>query len=442
LVQYVEAQQWYVVDSIIISGNQKTVPEIILDELEFAKGDTITQELLEASIRHSENKLRLLGLFNFTDIAYSVNGSSVSVFISLVERWYLWIYPIFELADQNFDTYFFNRQWERLNYGVSFEKHNVLGRNLLLKAKIRFGYKEQYSIYFSNPGSFRRKSFGYWAGGDFFRKKEIVAGFRDYMPVYESSEPNYLYHQFGVQAGVSYRVFYNSVCKAKLAYHNFYRNTWCTPDRLNLSENEFSCTEFSIKFEHDTRNNKYFPTSGFFAGAEITQYGIPFTDTYKWINQTVFNAEANVFFQFSQRFFTGIETMALLHHSKNTSIPLGLYRSLGYETYLRGADNFVLNSEIYLLCKSSFRYAVFRELYKELNLLKLEQFDKIHYELFLTAFADLGYVKNYNIVAGLGAGFELVTYYDRVLSVYYAYNNLTEKFNIFVQFKTPILKQY
>jgi len=433
--------QRMVIDSIRLQGNNKTQGEIIFAELSFATGDSLTSTMLDREIIVSENKLRLLGLFNFVNITYKASDSEhVSVLVDLVERWYVWVYPILEIGDINLDTYILNQEYTRINYGISFERHNLFGKNQLIKAKLRLGFKEQYSVYYSNPVCQGNKNLGYFAGVDFFRMKEAVVATENFKPVYYKSpgQNQYIFHYLNASAGMGLKLAGSTNLKVKLAYHYYF----CDIDYPDFGSNNFRFPEASLKIESDHRDNKYFPSSGYFMSFEISKYGF---FKYPDINSTdllIFDLKFDAHVRLAKNILAGTQTHWVYQNSGTEHTNFWLYRSIGYENYLRGADNMIINSALYAYAKNSIRFTLFHRDRSEMHLTGLRQFDLFHLSLYAGAFADIAIAKPYGLIVGTGAGFDLVTYYDRVLSLYYAYNNVTKNFNIFVQFKSPIIKQY
>ena len=99
------SQEKIEVSTITIKGNKITKADIILRELSFKKGEVLSYELLEKKINDSKENITNLMLFNFTDISIDENDNRADIFIEVVERWYIWPYPIFELSERNFNMW-------------------------------------------------------------------------------------------------------------------------------------------------------------------------------------------------------------------------------------------------------------------------------------------------------------------------------------------------
>ena len=78
--------------------------------------------------------------------------------------------------------------------------------------------------------------------------------------------------------------------------------------------------------------------------------------------------------------------------------------------------------------------------------IKISQFKKSHYSLFLGLFSDMGYVidnqnqRNSNLSNGLlwgnGLSIDYVTYYDKLIRIEFSINHLGEK-GVFLHFSNP-----
>ncbi|NLA25239.1 MAG: hypothetical protein GX879_09770 [Bacteroidales bacterium] len=433
--------QKYEINSIQISGNEKTKEQIILRKIPFSAGDSLSINYLENEIINIKQRLELLGLFNFVDISYSTNNqNNIDLNIELIERWYLWIYPILEVGDLNFDTYISNKKFDRINYGLSLEKHNFQGKNQLIKIKLRLGFKEQYSLSYFNEASNINPKLGYFVGTDFFRMKESIIASKNFEPVYYSKneENPYIFRHINAYTGLSYKLNLSTRIKSKFAYNQYSSNI----EYEGFGDNNFRFFELSGKFENDKRTNKYFPVSGHLLSFEIAKLGLIKYTNYYSVNQLILDLNFDFYQKLGQKFFYSTQSNFVYHYNSEEHTNFWLYRSIGYNNYLRGLDNLIINTEAHALARNSIRYNIFERKRSEVKLTGLKQFDVFYFTIYANAFCDIAFTKPHGLIMGAGAGIDLVTYYDRTLSFYYAYNNLNQNFNIFVQYKSPFIKYY
>ena len=88
------AQDVYRVNSIEIEGNKLTKRTTILRELSFEIGDSLTKLEFNEKLNQSKLNISSQWLFNFIEIKPSFTKNEIDVNIKVVERWYVWPYPI------------------------------------------------------------------------------------------------------------------------------------------------------------------------------------------------------------------------------------------------------------------------------------------------------------------------------------------------------------
>ena len=130
-------------------------------------------------IKQSELNIGSQWLFNFIYIIPVYNQNEIDVKIKVIERWYIWPYPILEISERNFNV-FWDRlrnsnytDFSRLNYGVFLNWYNFRGRNELLKLKFRKGYKEHYLFEYDIPYINKNKTLGKILNVELFRMKKF-----------------------------------------------------------------------------------------------------------------------------------------------------------------------------------------------------------------------------------------------------------------------------
>ena len=99
------AQAQITVTSITLNGNLKTQNDIILRELSFEKNKSYSNHDLTKRIKESKENLINLRLFNFVEINKNETQGTVQIIIDVIERWYIWPYPVFEIYERNFNTW-------------------------------------------------------------------------------------------------------------------------------------------------------------------------------------------------------------------------------------------------------------------------------------------------------------------------------------------------
>ena len=136
----------FVIKQIEILGNKKTKSFIILRELLLKENDSISYTTLKDKIEGSRNNLFNTFLFNKTSIdIFDSTENSISLKVTVSERWYTYPLPIMEIADRNFNVWWVEQHHDikRLNAGIALLKRNIRGRNETLTLIAQTGYTRQ-----------------------------------------------------------------------------------------------------------------------------------------------------------------------------------------------------------------------------------------------------------------------------------------------------------
>ncbi len=129
------SQDKITVSKITIIGNKITNSNIILREIVLSKDSSYDASTLEQKINESKINLVNLKLFNFVDVSHLINENQVEIIINLTERWYIWPFPIIEISERNFNTWWNEfkdsnfSDFSRLNYGAFLIWENFRGKN-------------------------------------------------------------------------------------------------------------------------------------------------------------------------------------------------------------------------------------------------------------------------------------------------------------------------
>ena len=133
-------------------------------------------------------------------------------------------------------------------------------------------------------------------------------------------------------------------------------------------------------------------------------------------------------------------------YSSEKILPHFLSEALGYEANLSGYEPYVIDGSDYVITKYNMKFQVVKPSTYTIPFIRMTQFNKIHYAVYINLFADAGYVNNdfpnpTNTMVNTwqfsaGAGIDLVTYYDQVFRIDYAINRYGER-GFFLHIETP-----
>ena len=201
----------------------------------------------------------------------------------------------------------------------------------------------------------------------------------------------------------------------------------------------------SYQYVRDYRDAKAYPLKGYLVDFEVTQHGLgvlPGED----LNVTFFAASLRKWLRVGHRFFAGGMVRARLMPGKNP--PYYHQRALGFGTYVRGYEYYVVDGQSYVLGKTSLRYQLLKPRIFTFKWFPFEKFNTLHLAIYTGIFADAAYVNDRTSLAsdnntlgnswlaGYGAGIDIVSYYDLVFRFEYTFNQMGEG-GFFVHFGAP-----
>ena len=440
-----EADRLVVVGEIVFSGNEKTLPETILRELAFDRGDTMTMQTLEASIRQSKRNLLNTSLFNFVDgqiagledmPAPKADVPAVTVLFSFVERWYFWPIPILEVRDHNLNAWLEKPSLSKLNYGVMLRLGNMAGRNEQLNILIKTGYHENYALAMQTPYFNRAQNIAIGMEAGLEMSRESAYRTERNNPLYYKSRHFVFTRNYGlltlfIRPGIhgNHRLF--------LGYDQYvYADTL---QRLNTrflpgNRNRFSYMTLGYEYRLDHRDNKAYPLNGYHAFFSAKRLGMGVLEEER-IDALILKGSLRLFMEMAPRWYFASGVSA--KWSDGTTLAYYNQRGLGFDRdVVRGYENYIVDAQGYIVLKANTKYALLTQRSASLSFIPSEKFSRIHYALYLGFFIDAGYAYdkyfyhnnplNNKILAGFGTGLDFVTYYDKVFRAEFSVNRRGE----------------
>ena len=439
----------YNISKIIIEGNKVTKDLTILREILIQENQSFSLEELKISISESKKNLTNTNLFNFITIDYSIILDDITLKIEVVERWYVWPYPILEVSERNFNTWWQDfkssdyKDFSRLNYGVFVNIENFRGLNELLMIKLRRGFKEHYLLSYSNLFFNNTKTLGLNSQVELFRRKKTYYKTENNELLYFNNNDTYTSKDLLINFELIYRA--NLKTNHKLNF-NYLQTTidstisYLNSDYLLNNKNTGSFYQFSYQIIHENRDNNKYPLKGFYINIEIAKN----ISLKSPINTFELNSHLENHRQIFKRWFAGSSL-----RSRITSAGQQAYfshQTFGFDDYVRGYEYYVIDGKDYYLSKTAIKYCLISKQDLDIPYLKTEQFKKSYFSIYASAFSDLGYANNQSsftenslansILWGKGISLEYITYYDKMLRIEYSVNKLGEK-GLFLHFSSP-----
>jgi outer membrane protein assembly factor BamA len=430
-----------VIDTVEIRGNKVTRPNIILREFTFGLRDTIPAYDLINHLKRTRENLLNTSLFNFVTIHDSIlthgRYSHVIIHIELIERWYLWPFPIFEISDRNFNSWWQTKDPDRISYGLLLLKENMRGRKERLNLLLRFGYDEKYELSYDIPFINKKQTFGATLGMGFSRNHEVAYRTRDNKLENVKDSKNYLYTRFYSFLGITHRPSLYQHHLLQLGYNFF--NFADTVLKLNpdysfngKTQNEYLTLLY--RYSVDYRDSKNYPLHGRYIEANISKSGFNLLRDGEISMMDIWGSYRH-YWQLSRLFYLGTDWTGKISTSREQ--PYFYQQGLGYgRNFVRGYELYVVDGQSFVLSKNTLKFNLVPTRVKNIGFLKSQKFGLIHYALYLNWYIDAGYVddfrkQDYNdlsnsLLLGTGIGLDVVTYYDMVLRFEFSVNRQGE----------------
>ncbi|MBN1251438.1 MAG: hypothetical protein JXA16_04840 [Bacteroidales bacterium] len=441
----------YPIKSIKIIGNDKTKKIIILRELSFKENQLIDSLSLQKKIDESKINLLKLPLFNY--VYFNVLKSedySFSIIIVVEERWYLW--PEIKIInnDRNFNIWWQEKNLEKLDYRIAIKKYNALGLNHIVRAEVSFGYTKELILEYKNLflDKFQKHFIDYKVS--YFKQKQVFfQTYENKLQAYTSDSEKAIYG-FNNKLTYTYRPEFYKKHQISLSFDKIsIQDSLLLLNNNFLGENVNEKKFFSLTYRYlfDKRNDRSYPTEGSWFSFEINEKGL-FPNMSNNMHLLNFISTYKIFYKLNNKFFAA-NSLSIKNSFDGEQQPYYFQQALGYKYYLRGFEYYVIDGQDFYLIKNTLKFQPFPKKISYINFIPFKKFNKIHYTFYLNLFFELGYVNNKYVNNELlntlsnkmlyssGIGFDISTYYDKVIRFEYSINQFKES-GFFIHFIAPI----
>lgn len=443
-------QDQLVVDGFEVSGNKVSKERIIIREMVFAVGDTILKMELIPGLQRSKDNILNTSLFNFVNLDVKhLPENRIIIEIEVTERWYIWPVPILDYVERNFSEFIKHPEWDRLVYGAWLQWRNFRGINDQLNAKVKLGYLNEYALGYDLPNLGKKQQHRLATGVYLNHQNEVNVNTVNNRPVYITPPQNPAQIRGNAFFRYIFRRKFYGIHNLRMDYNHFTVTDLVARVNPNyLGGGMTSTNYFSLlyEFSYDLRDSKVYPLEGFLIKLTAKQTGLNIVSS----------------FPYSFLSLSGV----LMYHQKlanrlyfyNTSkgrvttekrLPHIFNQALGYAEWLSAYEPYVIDGSDFFITRFNLKVQLVKPRTSTVPFIKMKQFNKIHYAVYLNGFADMGYVNNEfpgptnTMVNRLqfsgGIGLDLVTYYDQVLRIDFAVNRYGET-GFFFHLNTPFHK--
>jgi outer membrane protein assembly factor BamA len=446
----VTSDAWkYRVSAVKITGNTQTREEVILRELTFTTGSMLTLQELDQALEQSRINLINTGLFINHRVTLSreiINRSEVGVLISVEERWYLWPEPILQNADRNFNSWLEAYDFGQLSYGINLIRENFRGRNGRLNIICQEGFDRKYELNWQSPAFGLQSELNWGVGAGMQQNRRLAVTEEDnrlifFMEDHTLMKKEYGYLQLNVRPALrhfqTFRLMIGNYNLDSLVFANY-------PSFSPDGAYHFMRVDFSWLVKIDQRNHCSYPLQGYYLDAQFRQQAL-FSSLPEDAPHASIELNARKYFRLAPRwhYAAGVSVFS----SSDQTVPFLFREGLGYgRSFVRGYEYNTIHGPRWFVMKETLKFTLLPERALHLPFMPHQKFRNGAMALYLNLFTDAGYVSapaamrsplsNRWLTSG-GLGFDLVTYYDKVLRLEWTVNHRGEN-GLFVHFVAPI----
>lgn len=427
---------YLVVENIAIFGNDKTKDQVIIRELNFSEGDTINLLNLSMFFKINQNNLLKTNLFNFVTINLAnVFGNHCTIKIEVEERWYFWPEIYLAHADRNYSNWIKNFDWARTKYGAGISHYNVRGRREKLSMRFICGFVNTYAFTYNNLYVDKKRNHALNFEFYYDTPNKLVYNVQHNEELIYKSE-NKLLSSYEVYLEYDFRKALSKLHTLRMGYLNYSLTDsllYLNPRYIAHGISSTKYLNISYSYLYDQLDSRYYPHEGFFISPAIRYTGIGVSA----LNYLSLRAVGGWNYTYPLIPLT-YSNVLLFKYAFTNQRPIYEYDEIGYSENLRGFEYYVINGKFSSLFKNTLKYRLMPKQVVEFKYVPIRAIRKSHFTPYVTIFTDIGYVGNDNLFNNrnnnlnetllytFGFGFDLSTYYDRVLSLYFAYNSLNK----------------
>jgi outer membrane protein assembly factor BamA len=395
----------FIVDSINLSGNETTEDFIILRELNFSIGDTLTQQ----NSIYNRERVYSLGIFNHVYFIPTIIDAKRILTIQVEEGWYIYPLPVIQTKENDLN---------KLSYGMYLKLKNFRGRNEDITAFFLLGYDPTFGLNYYNPNIIGKENIFINFGisySDVTNKSPTAES------IYGSNfTQNVIGARFtaGKRFGLFNRLYINSG-------YTYIETPFYAPG-INASDDRIdNLVELGIGYEHDTRDLTQFPKNGIYSNLIYTVKGLGFDDISYSVASLDFREYRNILngvigkWRFTSRLTFG------------DNVPYYDNSIIGTSEKIRGHYFEKFEGDDYYITSVEFYYPIIEELNIDLSFIPIIPDKLLSYRIgfYTQIFAETGLAKykdeplainKFNSGYGLGLTFLILPY--SILRVEIAFN--------------------
>lgn len=331
-----DENQYVVIDSIKITGNETTEEFIILREMTITAGDEVNIK----DISFNRERIYSLGLFNYVNSYLIREKETTTLQIDVYEKWYLYPFPF---------LFFNGGQFKNPTYGVNFRLENFRGRNETLNAYIALGYDPAVSLSYSNPALIFDADIGLG----------VSVGYQDFTNKSYNAEQivgkEFEYTFYSGVVSLSKRIDQFNMFTLVPSYTYVETDVPVSKKITASSKSIDRVLGLSAEYSYDSRDLKQFPKSGLFSYLRLSHNGFG-------INGISYNILRFDFRQYNELIRDVTARWRMTYRNAfGKNVPYYNYSFFGYDEYVRGHRDDKTEGLQYFLGSFEMSYAIVNE---------------------------------------------------------------------------------
>lgn len=440
--------KYVVIDSIQITGNNRTKEYILLNEMDIEVGDTILFNNL--GIRFEKNKNRILGTKLFVNIDFNLKKLNTetghsNLVVEVDESWYIYPKIILELTDRSFNEWYYQHDasLKRINYGLGLTYANLSGNKDVLELMFQRGITKKFEIKYSRPFWNKDCNIGFVFDVFYKYSKELAYDTKYNKLIFVKDDDKNIFKQYRISSSYTYRP---KIYDTQTINFNYFNTSIDSIVLKNYNSDFLSGRTqqkyflLSYSYFRDKRDYQLYPKGGFLLGGTIEKLGLGIFDDID---------QLNLYFSYEKYFLINrnfISTYIFKSKYKllGEESPYFNNKAIGYEeNLLHGYDLYVIDGEDFAFFKTAQKFNLFDGSISMPTMVSLKQFKDIPYEFYLSINYDVGYVNNnVNFVEnnfnnrflyGYGVGIDVLAY-NSLFSIDYSLNHIGDS-GVFFYYK-------
>ena len=393
------------IDTVRVTGNEKTKEYVILDEMVLRPGMEATQQEIE----FDRNRVYKLGLFNRVNMWCEMVDGKLALNVDVSERWYIIPLPVFGFAEGDVKKPF---------YGGGVLHKNFQGKNQRLFGLVTFGYNPSLTLSFQNPQISREHNL-------YFSTSLSYSKVRNKSEIESSVSGDFDEKHYNINAALGKRMNLYENLGISLGYQIVEIDEF-REGRTVSSDGRDAFLLSTINYGYDTRDLRDYPSKGYFLYLAATKYGFGEAD----VNFTRFNLDTRFYVSLVRGLVFAMRTHGTI--VSGGEVPTYARAYFGYGERIRGYYNTVFEGENLAGLSAEIRFDLLSPRIIHFTAISLpEEFSIWRFGITLALFGDTGVtwfreepVSFTDFASGYGGGIVFLLPYDIVVRTEYAWNEI------------------